>query len=67
MMNKKQAGGTDLLTAPLIFGGNIFGWTVDESMGWYTMFKKTGVEMALAGMMGMTPEMGPMPPSWTPL
>ncbi|MEP6755881.1 MAG: VOC family protein [Chthonomonadales bacterium] len=44
----------------------LFGWTVDESMGWYTMFKESGAEMALAGMMGMTPDMPPMPPSWTP-
>jgi hypothetical protein len=44
----------------------LFGWTVDESMGWYTMFKPAGAEMALAGMMQMTPDMPPMPPNWTP-
>jgi len=48
------------------FYTGLFGWTVDESMGYYTMFKPSDGGMALAGMMGMTPEMGPMPPSWTP-
>jgi uncharacterized protein len=44
----------------------LFGWTVDESMGSYTMFKPSDGEMALAGMMEMTPDMPPMPPHWTP-
>ena len=29
-MDKKQLGQTDLYTAPIIFGGNVFGWTADE-------------------------------------
>ncbi|MET0463253.1 MAG: aldo/keto reductase [Chitinophagaceae bacterium] len=29
-MQKRQLGDTSLYTAPVIFGGNIFGWTVDE-------------------------------------
>lgn len=29
-MNKRKLGRTDLEVAPLAFGGNIFGWTVDE-------------------------------------
>lgn len=29
-MTKKKAGNTELEIAPLIFGGNVFGWTVDE-------------------------------------
>ncbi|RYY57607.1 MAG: aldo/keto reductase [Chitinophagaceae bacterium] len=29
-MEKRQLGRTSLHTAPIIFGGNIFGWTVDE-------------------------------------
>ena len=29
-MDKKQLGQTDLYTAPIIFGGNVFGWTTDE-------------------------------------
>jgi aryl-alcohol dehydrogenase-like predicted oxidoreductase len=30
MMNKRKLGKTGLEIAPLVFGGNIFGWTVDE-------------------------------------
>lgn len=48
------------------FYTELFGWEADESMGWYTMFKPAGAQMAIAGMMQITPEMGPMPPSWTP-
>lgn len=48
------------------FYTGLFGWSVDESMGAYTMFKPNGSDMAIAGMMGMTPEMGPMPPNWSP-
>ena len=29
-MEKKQLGNTDLQTPPIIFGGNVFGWTLDE-------------------------------------
>lgn len=29
-MEKRQLGNSDLKVAPLAFGGNIFGWTVDE-------------------------------------
>ncbi|MCB7479951.1 aldo/keto reductase [Christiangramia sediminis] len=29
-MEKKQLGQTDLYTAPIVFGGNVFGWTVNE-------------------------------------
>lgn len=29
-MNKRQLGATGLSVAPLIFGGNVFGWTADE-------------------------------------
>ena len=55
----------DTASAKAFYTG-LFGWTTDESMGWYTMFKPTEGEMALAGMMGMTPDMQPMQPSWTP-
>ena len=30
-MEKRQLGGTAFKVAPLAFGGNVFGWTVDES------------------------------------
>ncbi|MAN27543.1 MULTISPECIES: aldo/keto reductase [Mesonia] len=29
-MKKKKLGNTELETAPIIFGGNVFGWTLDE-------------------------------------
>jgi aryl-alcohol dehydrogenase-like predicted oxidoreductase len=29
-MNKRTLGNTDLQTAPLVFGGNVFGWTLNE-------------------------------------
>src|SRR5690349_20585094 len=29
-MEKRQIGKSELNTAPLVFGGNVFGWTVDE-------------------------------------
>jgi aryl-alcohol dehydrogenase-like predicted oxidoreductase len=32
-MEKRRLGGSDLLVGPLAFGGNVFGWTVDEKKG----------------------------------
>ena len=29
-MEKRRLGGTDLFIAPLVLGGNVFGWTADE-------------------------------------
>jgi aryl-alcohol dehydrogenase-like predicted oxidoreductase len=29
-MQKRRLGRTDLHIAPLVFGGNVFGWTADE-------------------------------------
>ena len=29
-MEKRQLGNTDIRVAPLMFGGNVFGWTLDE-------------------------------------
>lgn len=29
-MEKKQLGNTDLKTSPIVFGGNVFGWTLSE-------------------------------------
>ncbi|MDT8398829.1 MAG: aldo/keto reductase [Pseudomonadales bacterium] len=31
-MNKKRLGNTSLQVSPLAFGGNVFGWTADETM-----------------------------------
>src|SRR6202166_206306 len=30
-MNKRKLGKTGLEIAPLVFGGNVFGWTVDQA------------------------------------
>jgi len=30
-MEKKRIGNSELETAPIVFGGNVFGWTIDES------------------------------------
>ena len=30
-MQKRQLGNTDISVAPLAFGGNVFGWTIDEA------------------------------------
>ena len=29
-MNKRPLGSTAFSIAPLVFGGNVFGWTIDE-------------------------------------
>jgi aryl-alcohol dehydrogenase-like predicted oxidoreductase len=29
-MEKRKLGNTDLYTAPIVLGGNVFGWTIDE-------------------------------------
>ena len=31
MQNKRKLGVSDLLVSPIAFGGNVFGWTLDES------------------------------------
>jgi len=31
MVNKRKLGSSDLLVSPIAFGGNVFGWTIDES------------------------------------
>ena len=31
-MDRRQLGSTGFEVAPLAFGGNVFGWTVDEAM-----------------------------------
>jgi len=30
-MQRRKLGGTDIAIAPLVFGGNVFGWTADEA------------------------------------
>lgn len=41
-MEKRQLGKTDLLVAPLTFGGNVFGWTVDEPQSFKLLDAFTG-------------------------
>jgi len=31
IMKKRRIGNSDLQTAPIIFGGNVFGWTIDKA------------------------------------
>ena len=31
-MNKKPLGNSGMAVPPLIFGGNVFGWTADEAI-----------------------------------
>jgi uncharacterized protein len=49
------------------FYSQLFGWK-SEVMSMpgmdYTLFKLDGVEQPIAGMMALTPDMGPMPPNW---
>lgn len=33
-MEKRKLGNTDLQTAPIVFGGNVFGWTLDEKQSY---------------------------------
>jgi predicted enzyme related to lactoylglutathione lyase len=54
---------TDLSAARAFYTG-LFGWEADDSMGFYVMFKAG--ETYVGGMAGITPEMGPMPSSWSP-
>jgi len=32
-MEKRQLGSTGMVVSPLCFGGNVFGWTIDETQG----------------------------------
>lgn len=54
---------TDTAAARDFYVG-LLGWEPDTSMGDYTMFKAG--ETYIGGMMGITPEMGPMPSNWLP-
>jgi aryl-alcohol dehydrogenase-like predicted oxidoreductase len=41
-MQKKQLGNTDLNVAPLCFGGNVFGWTINEKTSFEILDAFTG-------------------------
>ena len=48
------------------FYGELFGWTAESAgpeYGGYVNFSLDGTRVA--GMMGLTPEMGPMPDAWS--
>lgn len=56
---------TNDVQAAAAFYAGLFGWereTMPMSSGEYTVFKSGG--KPAGGMMAITPEMGPMPPSW---
>ena len=62
-MNKRKLGNSGLEISPLVFGGNVFGWTAETNqMGEmsYTELKVDG--RSIAGMMPL----GPMHPPGTP-
>ncbi|MBP7808844.1 MAG: aldo/keto reductase [Bacteroidia bacterium] len=40
-MQKRQLGNSDLLVAPIAFGGNVFGWTADEKTSFDILSKFT--------------------------
>ena len=41
-MQKRRLGRTDLEIAPLVFGGNVFGWTADEKTSFAMLDRFTG-------------------------
>ena len=41
-MEKRRLGNTDLLTAPVVFGGNVFGWTIDQQKSFELLDQFTG-------------------------
>lgn len=47
IMDYKQIGNTELKTAPIVFGGNVFGWTVNENDSFKLLDKilETGINM----------------------
>lgn len=46
-MEKRKLGNTDLVVAPIAFGGNVFGWTIDEqtSFGILDRFTDAGFNL----------------------
>jgi aryl-alcohol dehydrogenase-like predicted oxidoreductase len=46
-MEKRKLGNSDLLVAPIAFGGNVFGWTIDEptSFGILDQFTASGFNL----------------------
>lgn len=42
-MEKRKLGNTDLYTAPVVLGGNVFGWTIDEKQSFAVLDEFTGL------------------------
>jgi len=42
-MEKRKLGDTDLYTAPIVLGGNVFGWTIDENQSFAILDEFTGL------------------------
>src|SRR4051812_37986966 len=41
-MNKRKLGNTDLYISPVVFGGNVLGWTVNEERSFELLDEFTG-------------------------
>ena len=41
-MNKRELGNSNIEVAPLAFGGNVFGWTIDEPASFQLLDAFTG-------------------------
>jgi aryl-alcohol dehydrogenase-like predicted oxidoreductase len=46
-MKTKQLGNTDIITLPLSFGGNVFGWTIDEQTSFHLLDSFIGAGFTL--------------------
>lgn len=48
-MDKRKLGNTDLLVSPVTFGGNVFGWTLDEKKSFEVLdgFIEAGFNLSL--------------------
>lgn len=42
-MEKRKLGNTDLYTAPVVLGGNVFGWTIDEKQSFEVLDEYIGL------------------------
>lgn len=45
-MELRRLGRTDLSIAPIVFGGNVFGWPADDTLAW--LLRKKGVTAPIA-------------------
>ena len=40
-MTKRKLGNTDLNIVPIVFGGNVFGWTIDQQQSFKVLMQST--------------------------